>query len=61
MFKYSPLQYVKITPLLGAHGRIERCIKDNGPIFLYNVNYFINGDSRNTEFYEDELEPMEDS
>lgn len=54
-FKFSPFQHVKILPI-EAHGRINRLIFDGGPFPIYSVDYFMNGESRNVEFYEDELE-----
>jgi hypothetical protein len=57
-FKFKPYQHVKILPI-EAHGRVGRCTIDGGEQPIYLVGYFMNGDEKRTEFWEDELEAQE--
>ncbi len=63
MFKFLPLQYVKITSHgLHLEGRVIRCIYEGGrsPLNIYSVNFATNGELRTNEFFEDELKEISD-
>ena len=46
--------------LLDCKGRVTRCIEDGGPQPIYLVCYITNGDCKAVEFFEDELDKLED-
>ena len=54
--KFAPLEHVKLKMIDHIVGRVTRIIIEHGNQPLYNVHYVVDGDCRQTEFYEDELE-----
>lgn len=57
MFQFKPKEGVRIK-VLDTVGRVNRCIIDAGGCVIYSVRFVMNGDCREIEFYEDEVEPV---
>lgn len=55
--KFKPQDHVHI-PMVECVGRINRCILDGGPQPIYQVNLVVHGDFKTIEFFEDELEEL---
>lgn len=58
-FDFDPQEFVRIRPL-DCVGRIDRCIVDGGPQPYYLLRFVIDGECRSAEFYEDELQDMQE-
>lgn len=54
-FKFQPMQHVTIQ-MLECKGRVTRCALYAGNSTIYSVDYPMNGEIKNRDFYEDELE-----
>lgn len=58
-FKFDPKQRVKIVAYgLGCEGRIYRCYVSGNSGIFYDVEYVIDGEIKQRDFYEDDLEAI---
>ncbi len=57
-FKFVPFDHVHISAL-DTSGRVVRSCLNGGPQPIYLVHYFMNGEGRSFEFYEDELKKLD--
>lgn len=56
MFKFKPLDYVKIISYgLNYHGRVIRCILEDRDIRIYDCDFAAEGQFLRRECYEDEI------